>query len=136
MTTGRFDIDRLDQLAAEGEVRVQRYREVATELEGMVVTASNDDRSVSVDVAYGEGIRDLRITQQAMDRGVERLGAQIVTQLGRAQAELARRVADRLAGDVVTGIDMSQWLVPEEPDERPPQRPPRRDGSRRFDPPE
>lgn len=128
-----IDLDQLERMLADAEASAQRYQAAAAELEDAVVTVASEDRSVTVDVAYGQGLSDLRLTQDALDRGTERLGPQIVALIASAQGQLARQMADRLQGDV-TDIDLSQWLPDADPDT--PDHAPRQDHHLRFDPPE
>lgn len=92
-----------DQLVAEFEAfqaRIQnvddRFEQLAgmrSELASLEVSASSPDRSVTVVAGPGGSVLDVRLTDDALRLGAQRLGATIMSTLRDALADAARQQA-------------------------------------------
>lgn len=72
----------------------------------MSATARSDDRTVTVTVAPGGAVTDIVLTEQAMRHGPKRLAGLLMQTMGKANAEVARRMAERVKDVVPAGIDV------------------------------
>lgn len=92
-----------DQLVAEFEAfqarihnvddRFEQLAGMQGELESLEVSATSPDRSVTVVAGPGGSVRDVRLTEEAMHLGPQRLGATIMSTLQEAVADAARQQA-------------------------------------------
>ena len=82
--------------------QVARYHQIRAALEKLRVRAGSADRSVTVEMAAGGAIVDLRITERAMDKSADALAATIMDAIRRGLAKVAERTAaevEPLTGD-------------------------------------
>lgn len=85
-----------DLLTAQRErsrAQIARYHEIRAALEKVRVLASSTDRTVTVEMAAGGAIVDLRITERAMDKSPEVLANTILDAIRRGLAKVAERTA-------------------------------------------
>lgn len=92
-----------DQLVAEFEQfqtqiknmddRFEHLAGMQSELESLEVVVSSPDRSVTVVAGPGGSVLDIRITDEALRLGAERLGTELMTTLREAVADAARQQA-------------------------------------------
>ncbi len=92
-----------DQLVAEFEAfqasiknvddRFEQLAGMRSELESLEVSASSPDRSVTVVAGPGGSVLDIRLTEDALRLGAQRLGATIMSTLQDALADAARQQA-------------------------------------------
>ncbi|MDQ3785732.1 MAG: YbaB/EbfC family nucleoid-associated protein [Actinomycetota bacterium] len=107
-----------DQLVAEFEAfqaRIQnvddRFEQLAgmrSELESLEVSATSPDRSVTVVAGPGGSVLDIRLTEDAMRLGAQRLGATIMSTLQEALADAARQqagIVQEYVGDEAPVLD-------------------------------
>jgi DNA-binding protein YbaB len=102
-----------DQLVAEFEqfqARIhsadERFADLAgmqDELSAMEVSASSPDRAVTVVAGPGGSVKDIRLTEAAMQYGPQRLAGTLMSTLQEAMAESARKqaliVQEHVGGD-------------------------------------
>jgi DNA-binding protein YbaB len=85
-----------DLMTAQRErsrAQVARYHQIRAALEKLRVRAGSTDRSVTVEMAAGGAIVDLRITERAMDKSPDALAATIMDAIRRGLAKVAERTA-------------------------------------------
>lgn len=92
-----------DQLVAEFEAfqarihsvddRFAQLGDMQSELADLEVTAVSPDHSIMVVAGPGGSVRDIRLTEQALEQGAERLGGTIMAVVREAVADAARRQA-------------------------------------------
>jgi DNA-binding protein YbaB len=83
-------------LAAQRErsqAQLARYHQIRDVLEQLRVSASSADRSVTVELAAGGAIVDLRLTAKAMSKTPDTLASTILEAIRRGLAEVAERTA-------------------------------------------
>jgi DNA-binding protein YbaB len=114
--------------------QVARYHEIRAALEKLRVTASSGDRSVTVEMAAGGAIVDLKLTQQAMAKTPDTLAATILEAIRVGLAQVAERTTaevEPLTGRRVDVAAIAQGRLPslsapsaEQHTEPPPEPPP------------
>lgn len=85
-----------DLLTAQRErsrAQVARYNEIRAALEKLRIRASSTDRTVTVEMAAGGAIVDLRISDRAMDKSPDALAKTIMDAIRRGLAKVAERTA-------------------------------------------
>lgn len=92
-----------DQLVAEFEAfqarihnvddRFEQLAGMQSELESLEVSASSPDHSVTVVAGPAGSVRDIRLTEDALRHGAQRLGSMIMSTLQEAVADAARQQA-------------------------------------------
>jgi DNA-binding protein YbaB len=81
----------LEAARERSRAQVARYHEIRAALEKLRVTARSADRSVTVEMAAGGAIVDLKLTQQAMAKTSETLAATILEAIRLGLAQVAER---------------------------------------------
>lgn len=103
--------DTATDLVAEQRERsraqVARYHEIRATLEKLRVSASSTDRSVTVEMAAGGAIVDLRLTQQAMSKTPDTLASTILEAIRLGLAQVAERTAAEVEPLTGRRIDVS-----------------------------
>jgi DNA-binding protein YbaB len=97
-------------LAAQRErsrAQVARYHQIRAALEQLRVTATSSDRSVTVEMAAGGAIVDLRLTAQAMSKTPETLSGAILEAIRAGLAKVAEQTAARVEPLTGRRIDVS-----------------------------
>jgi DNA-binding protein YbaB len=77
--------------------QVAQYRRIRDVLEKLRVSATSTDRSVTVELAAGGAIVDLRLTRQAMAKTPETLASTILEAIRIGLAEIAERTTAEVA---------------------------------------
>lgn len=87
--------------------QIAQYHQIRAVLEKLRVSASSTDRSVTVELAAGGAIVDLRLTQQAMSKTPDTLASTILEAIRLGLAQVAERTAAEV--EPITGrrIDVS-----------------------------
>lgn len=108
----------MSALAAQRErsqAQIARYHEIRAALERLRVIASSTDRSVTVELAAGGAIVDLRLTQQAMSKTPDTLASTILEAIRFGLAEVAEQTAasvEPLTGRRVDVSAIAQGRLP------------------------
>jgi DNA-binding protein YbaB len=108
----------MNTIAAQQErsrAQVAQYHQIRAALESLRVTARSNDRSVTVELAAGGAIVDLRITAQAMRKTPDALAATILEAIRLGLAEVAQRTAasvEPLTGRRVDVSAIAQGRLP------------------------
>jgi DNA-binding protein YbaB len=109
VTEGRTD-GLVGALAAQRErsrAQVAQYHQIRAALETLRVSASSTDRSVTVELAAGGAIVDLRLTQQAMAKTPDTLAGTILEAIRVGLAEVAQRTAESVEPLTGRRVDVS-----------------------------
>jgi DNA-binding protein YbaB len=105
-------------LAAQRErsrAQVAQYHQIRAVLEKLRVSASSADRSVTVEMAAGGAIVDLRLTQQAMSKTPDTLAKTILEAIRLGLAQVAEQTAaqvEPLTGRRVDVAKIAQGRLP------------------------
>jgi DNA-binding protein YbaB len=91
VTTARDVVAPLAAARERSRAQVAQYHQIRAVLEKLRVSASSTDRSVTVELAAGGAIVDLRLTSQAMAKTPETLASTILEAIRIGLAEVARR---------------------------------------------
>jgi DNA-binding protein YbaB len=97
-------------LAAQRErsrAQVAQYHQIRAALEQLRVSASSSDRSVTVEMAAGGAIVDLRLTQQAMSKTPDTLASTILEAIRLGLAQVAEQTSARVEPLTGRRIDVS-----------------------------
>ncbi|WP_166463046.1 YbaB/EbfC family nucleoid-associated protein [Amycolatopsis acidicola] len=86
--------ERLNRMVADVNSDHERYVAVRAGIEKAEATESTDGGAITVTVGSGGELRDLKLTDRALQLGAARLGAQVVAATKRAQARIADRVQE------------------------------------------
>ena len=95
--------------------QVAQYHRIRAALERLRVRASSGDRSVTVELAAGGAIVDLKLTQQAMAKTPDTLAATILEAIRNGLAEVAERTTaevEPLTGRRVDVAAIAQGRLP------------------------
>jgi DNA-binding protein YbaB len=95
--------------------QVAQYHRIRAVLEKLRVTASSGDRSVTVEMAAGGAIVDLKLTQQAMAKTPDTLASAILEAIRNGLAEVAERTTaevEPLTGRRVDVAAITQGRLP------------------------
>jgi DNA-binding protein YbaB len=141
--------DMVGALAAQRDrsrAQVAQYHQIRAVLEKLRVSASSADRSVTVELAAGGAIVDLRLTQQAMSKTPDTLASTILEAIRLGLARVAEQTAlqvEPLTGRRVDVSAIAQGRLPSlrgadvDADDPPePVAPPRAPADPRFPPEE
>ncbi len=77
--------------------QVAQYHQIRAALEKLRVTATSTDRTVTVELAAGGAIVDLKLTRQAMDKTPETLASTILEAIRIGLAQVAERTTAEVA---------------------------------------
>jgi DNA-binding protein YbaB len=97
-------------LAAQRErsrAQVAQYHQIRAALEQLRVSASSSDRSVTVEMAAGGAIVDLRLTQQAMSKTPDTLASTILEAIRLGLAQVAEQTSARVEPLTGRRVDVS-----------------------------
>jgi DNA-binding protein YbaB len=97
----------LAQQREHSRAQVARYSEIRAALEQLRVTATSRDRSVTVELAAGGTIVDLRLTPQAMERTPDALAGLILEVARSGMATVAAQTAARVEPLTGRRVDVS-----------------------------
>lgn len=106
----------VQQLQKDARDRLESYKQLRADIQGMSSTATSDDHTVSVTVAPGGSLQDLTLTQQALRHGPERLAGLILSTTRAATADGARRLAARVQETTEGDIDIVSIVEARLPD--------------------
>lgn len=128
MTVAGRTADAASDAAASGDVaaslvaarersraQVAKYHEIRAVLEKLRVSATSTDGTVTVDLAAGGAIVDLRLTRQAMSKTPQTLAATILEAIRLGLAEVAERTTaevEPLTGRRVDVAAIAQGRLP------------------------
>lgn len=107
MTTARDLVAPLAAARERSRAQVAQYHEIRAALEKLRVNATSTDRSVTVELAAGGAIVDLRLTRQAMAKTPETLAATILEAIRIGLAEVAERTTAEVAPLTGRRIDVA-----------------------------
>lgn len=110
------------RIGDDARKRLERYQELRQDIAAMSATACSEDRTVTVTVVPGGAVTDIVLTEQAMRHGPTRLARLLMRTIGEANAEVARRMAERVKDIVPPNIDvvgMVEARLPDLTDDRP-----------------
>jgi DNA-binding protein YbaB len=98
MMTAEFDqlVAEFEQFQAQIKNMDDRFEHLAgmqDELASLEVTATSLDHSVTIVAGPGGAVRDIRLTEEALELGAERLGSVLMQTLQEAVADAARQQA-------------------------------------------
>jgi DNA-binding protein YbaB len=98
MMTAEFDqlVAEFEQFQAQIKNMDDRFEQLAGmqgELASLEVTATSPDHAVTVVAGPGGAVRDIRLTEEALELGAERLGSVLMQTLQNAVADAARQQA-------------------------------------------
>jgi DNA-binding protein YbaB len=98
MMTAEFDqlVAEFEQFQAQIKNMDDRFEHLAgmqSELASLEVTATSPDHAVTVVAGPGGAVRDIRLTEEALELGAERLGSVLMQTLQNAVADAARQQA-------------------------------------------
>ena len=96
MTAAR-DVGPLAAARERSRAQVAQYHQIRAVLEKLRVSATSTDRSVTVELAAGGAIVDLRLTRQAMAKTPETLASTILEAIRIGLAEVAERTTAEVA---------------------------------------
>jgi len=99
--------DLVADMRERSRAQVAQYHQIRAALEGLRVSASSTDRSVTVELAAGGAIVDLRLTQQAMSKTPETLATTILEAIRLGLAQVAERTAAEVEPLTGRRIDVS-----------------------------
>jgi DNA-binding protein YbaB len=102
--------DMVGSLAAQRQRsrdQVARYHQIRAALEQLRVTANSTDRSVTVEMAAGGAIVDLRLTRQAMSKTPDTLASTILEAIRLGLAQVAEQTAAQVEPLTGRHIDVS-----------------------------
>jgi DNA-binding protein YbaB len=97
-------------LAAQRErsrAQVSQYHQIRAALEQLRVSASSADRSVTVEMAAGGAIVDLRLTQQAMSKTPDTLASTILEAIRLGLTQVAEQTAAKVEPLTGRRVDVS-----------------------------
>jgi DNA-binding protein YbaB len=97
-------------LAAQRErsrAQVAQYHQIRAALEQLRVSASSSDRSVTVEMAAGGAIVDLRLTQQAMSKTPDTLASTILEAIRLGLTQVAQQTSARVEPLTGRRVDVS-----------------------------
>lgn len=97
MTAARDAVGPLAAARERSRAQVAQYHQIRAVLEKLRVQASSTDRSVTVELAAGGAIVDLRLTSQAMAKTPETLARTILEAIRIGLAEVAERTSAEVA---------------------------------------
>ena len=91
MTAAKDMVGSLAAMQERSRDQVARYHQIRAALEQLRVTATSTDRSVTVEMAAGGAIVDLRLTQQAMSKTPDTLASTILEAIRLGLAQVAEQ---------------------------------------------
>jgi DNA-binding protein YbaB len=97
-------------LAAQRErsrAQVAQYHQIRAALEQLRVSASSSDRSVTVEMAAGGAIVDLRLTQQAMSKTPDTLASTILEAIRLGLTQVAQQTSAHVEPLTGRRVDVS-----------------------------
>jgi DNA-binding protein YbaB len=97
VTAARDEVAPLAAARERSRAQVAQYHQIREVLEKLRVRASSTDRSVSVELAAGGAIVDLKLTSQAMAKTPETLASTILEAIRSGLAEVAERTSAEVA---------------------------------------
>lgn len=115
MTSAKDVVAPLAAARERSRAQVAKYHQIRAVLEKLRVSASSGDRSVTVELAAGGAIVDLRLTQQAMSKTPETLASTILEAIRLGLAEVAERTTaevEPLTGRRVDVAAIAQGRLP------------------------
>lgn len=115
MTSAKDGVAPLAAARERSRAQVAKYHQIRAALEKLRVSASSGDRSVTVELAAGGAIVDLRLTQQAMSKTPETLASTILEAIRLGLAEVAERTTaevEPLTGRRVDVAAIAQGRLP------------------------
>lgn len=92
--------DSLARWVAAGKAKAAQFQQMRAGVQQIAVTESSADGVVTVTVDAGGNVTDLRITDGASGWAGAKISAAVLTTMRRAQARLADRVVEVMAGTV------------------------------------
>lgn len=107
MTAARDVVGPLAAARERSRAQVAQYHQIRAVLEKLRVQASSTDRSVTVELAAGGAIVDLRLTSQAMAKTPETLASTILEAIRIGLAEVAERTSAEVAPLTGRRVDVS-----------------------------
>lgn len=96
MTTASDVGSALNAQRERSRAQVARYHEIRAALEQLRVTAQSADRTVTVELAAGGAIVDLRISPQAMSKTPETLSSTVLEAIRIGLAKVAEQTTARV----------------------------------------
>jgi DNA-binding protein YbaB len=105
----------LEAARERSRAQVARYHEIRAALEKLRVSASSADRSVTVELAAGGAIVDLKLSPQAMAKTPETLAATILDAIRLGLAQVAERTTaevEPLTGRRIDVAAIAQGRLP------------------------
>jgi DNA-binding protein YbaB len=97
VTTARDVVPPLAAARERSRAQVAQYHQIRAALEKLRVSATSTDRSVTVELAAGGAIVDLRLTRQAMEKTPEKLAGTILEAIRIGLADVAERTTAEVA---------------------------------------
>lgn len=107
MTAARDVVGPLAAARERSRAQVAQYHQIRAALEKLRVQASSADRSVTVELAAGGAIVDLRLTSQAMAKTPETLASTILEAIRIGLAQVAERTSAEIAPLTGRRVDVS-----------------------------
>ncbi|WUI01066.1 YbaB/EbfC family nucleoid-associated protein [Spirillospora sp. NBC_00431] len=99
---GTVDQDLTEQLA--------RYKDVREEIERLSVSATSQDRTVTVTVGPGGAVQNIALQAQALRLGPERLAHTLITMIQKATAEVNQEMAGLVQPIAPPGVDVTDMV--------------------------
>ncbi|HVV14124.1 YbaB/EbfC family nucleoid-associated protein [Amycolatopsis sp.] len=103
--------ERLNRIVTEVNRDHERYIAVRAGIEKAEATESTDGGAITVTVGSAGELRDLKLTDGALQLDAARLGVQVVAATKRAQARIADRVQEIVAENVPSDDLLGRQIV-------------------------
>jgi len=107
VTAAQDVVGTLDAVRDRSRAQIARYQEIRAVLENLRVTAKSADSSVTVEMAAGGAIVDLRLTPQAMSKTPDTLASTILDTIRQGLAQVAERTAAEVEPLTGTRVDVA-----------------------------
>jgi DNA-binding protein YbaB len=107
VTSAKDVVAPLAAVQERSRAQVAQYHQIRAVLEKLRVTASSVDRTVTVEMAAGGAIVDLRISQQAMSKTPETLAGTVLEAIRLGLAEVAQRTTAEVEPLTGRRVDVS-----------------------------
>ncbi|GAA4231466.1 hypothetical protein GCM10022254_28730 [Actinomadura meridiana] len=93
-----------------------KYKGVREEIEHLSVSATSQDRSITVTVGPGGAVQDIEFQQQALRLGPERLASTLITMIRTATVQVNQQMADLVQPLAPSGVDVMDMVNAHLPD--------------------
>ncbi|MEV5570960.1 YbaB/EbfC family nucleoid-associated protein [Spirillospora sp. NPDC052269] len=105
----------LERLIEDAERNMEKYEEIRGRIPALRATAQSADDSVTVTVAPGGVVTDIRLTEAALRHGTQGLRGLLMSCVATASADVSRQMAELVQDVTPPGLDIASMMRSQSP---------------------